>query len=197
MGPGIIASLRAHAGGARCWRALACVLLALAPFTPVAATTTDSAYSIVSMIDPNSIVRVEDMDFGNILQPNAAGTVLLTPGLISSCATTGGLIRTSSCKAAHFTVKGRQGKRIMMREEDGGSIVLQGPGGATMTVTDFTVAVLDMSDRQGAGGWDFGSWNINGTGGIADFWVGGTLHVAAGQAEGIYVGTLDLRIQAN
>jgi uncharacterized protein DUF4402 len=201
MGPGIFLSPRPQTGAARRRRvALACACLAAAVSAPaVAGPTIASAYTSASVIDASSIVRVDDMVFGQIVQPSAPGTVVLTAAAAgpATCTVTGGLVRTGICKAAHFSVSGRHGKSIKMREEDGGSIVLTGPGGATMTVTDFSIAVLELSGRTGAAGWNFGSWNVDSASGIADFWVGGTLHVATSQAPGTYVGTLDLRIQAN
>jgi hypothetical protein len=160
---------------------------------PLGATANTS----VSVIDTSSIVRVDDMVFGQIVQPSAPGTVVLAPGGVATCTVTGGLIRSGICKAAHFSVRGRQGKKILIREESGGVILLTGPGGATMTVTDLTIAVVDLSNRKGAGGWDFGSWDVNSASGIAEFWIGGTLHVGTSQSPGTYVGQLDMRIQAN
>jgi hypothetical protein len=199
MGPGIILSLRPQKGAARRRRiALACACLAAAASVPAhAGPVIASAYTQASIIDLSSIIRVDDMVFGQIVQPSAPGTIVLTPAGAATCTVTGGLVRTGLCKAAHFSVSGRRGKRIMMREEDGGTIVLAGPAGATMTVTDLTIDVLELSNRQGAGGWNFGSWNVDSASGIADFWVGGTLHVGTSQEPGTYVGTLDLRIQAN
>jgi hypothetical protein len=163
----------------------------------LAAAPAASANAQASIIDASSIVRVDDMVFGQIVQPSAAGTIVLTAEGSATCTATGGLIRSGICKAAHFSVNGKRNKRIKIRENNGGTIVLTGPGGATMTVTDLSIGVLDMSGRQGAGGWDFGSWNIDAVNGIADFWVGGTLNVATSQAPGTYVGTINVQMQLN
>ena len=199
MGPGIILSLRPQKGAARRRRiALACACLAAAASVPAhAGPVIASAYTQASIIDLSSIIRVDDMVFGQIVQPSAPGTIVLTPVGVATCTATGGLVRTGLCKAAHFSVRGRQGKKIMIKEQSGGTILLTGPGGATMTVTDLTIGVVDLSNRQGAGGWNFGSWDVNSPSGIAEFWIGGTLGVATSQEPGTYVGTLDMRIQAN
>jgi hypothetical protein len=199
MGPGIILPLRPKTGAARRRRvAIACACLAAAASAPaLAGPVVASAYSQASIIDPSSIVRVDDMVFGQIVQPSAAGTVVLSAGGTSTCTVTGGMIRNGICKAAHFSVNGKRNKRIFMRENNGGVITLTNTAGDTMTVTDLTLAVSQMSGRQGAGGWDFGSWNIDAPSGIAEFWVGGTLNVAVSQAPGTYTGVLNVQIQLN
>jgi hypothetical protein len=163
----------------------------------LAGPTSATANTQASIIDASSIVRVDDMVFGQIVQPSAPGTIVLSADAVATCTATGGLVRSGICKAAHFSVNGKRNKRIKIRENNGGTIVLTGPGGATMTVTDLSIGVLDMSGRQGAGGWDFGSWNIDAANGIADFWVGGTLHVATSQAPGIYTGVINVQMQLN
>jgi len=50
---------------------------------------------------------------------------------------------------------------------------------------------------NGGNGWDFGNWRIDTVNGITAFWVGGTLHVGAAQAPGVYTGTLVIQIQFN
>jgi len=199
MGPGIIGFLRASAGRAhRLHIAVVGACLAAVLSTPaLAAPPTATANIGASIIDSSSIVRVEDMVFGSIIQPSAPGTIVLAPGVTSTCTPTGGLVRSGLCKGAHFSINGKKNKRILIRENNGGTITLTNTAGDTMTVTNLTIGVLDMSGRQGAGGWDFGSWNIDAPSGIADFWIGGTLNVATSQAPGTYVGTLNMQIQVN
>lgn len=191
--------MRPKAGAARRRRAAAaCACVAAALATPAkAAPPSATANTQASIIDSSSIVRVDDMVFGSIVQPSAPGTIVMTAAGTATCTATGGLVRSGICKAAHFSVNGRRNKRIKIRENNGGTIVLTGPGGATMTVTNLDIGVSQMSGRQGAGGWDFGSWNIDAASGIADFWVGGTLNVATSQAPGTYTGVLNVQMQLN
>jgi hypothetical protein len=198
MGPGTIRLPRLGAGNAPWLRAGFCALLAAATSAPAqAGPVVASAYSQASIIDTSSIVRVDDMVFGQVVQPSAAGTIVLSAGGTSTCTATGGLVRNGLCKAAHFSVNGKRNKRIFLRENNGGVITLTSPAGDTMTVTNLTLTVSEMSGRQGAGGWDFGSWNIDASSGIAEFWVGGTLNVAVSQAPGTYVGVLNVQMQLN
>jgi hypothetical protein len=199
MGPGFTSLLRASVRGARRRLvALTCACVAAALSTPaLAAAPVATAYAQASIIDTMSIVRVDDMVFGSIVQPSAAGTVVMTADGSPTCTVTGGLIRNGICKAAHFSVNGKKNKRIFIRENNGGVITLTDAAGDTMTVTNLTMGALQMSGRQGAGGWDFGSWNIDAPSGIADFWVAGTLNVAISQSPGTYTGVLNVQIQLN
>lgn len=156
-----------------------------------------SSEARVAILGPGSIAKAADMDFGQIAQPGNAGTVVLTPTPTATCATTGGLVRTGTCRAAEFIVlKGGGQGRVRIYEENGGTVTLTGPGGATMQITNFTLDVTDMTPTNGAGG-SLGRFRITSSSGLASFRIGGTLHVAAAQAPGAYTGTLDMRVQFN
>lgn len=163
---------------------------------PCFAQDTISSDAQVAILEPGSIAKVADMDFGQIAQPGNAGTVVLTPTPTAACATTGGLVRTGACRAAEFIVREARNGRVRIREENGGTITLTGPGGATMQVTNLTIDVSDMTPVAG-GGNSLGRFRIASNSGIASFRVGGTLQVAALQPPGAYVGTLDMRVQFN
>jgi hypothetical protein len=199
MGPGIIRFLHASAGRAHRlhYAVFGACLAAILPAPAMAAPPTATANIGAAIIDSSSIVRVEDMVFGQIVQPSAPGTIVLAPGASATCTATGGLVRSGLCKAAHFSVNGKKNNRIKIRDTNGGTIVLTNATGSTMTVTNLQIAVSQMSGKQGAGGWDFGSWQIDAAAGIADFWIGGTLNVATSQEPGTYVGLLNMQIQLN
>jgi hypothetical protein len=158
---------------------------------------TATARTLVALLTPGSVAKTSDMDFGSIMQANTGGTVVLTPQNTATCTATGGLIRTGTCKAASFSIYGKKNKRVFIRENNGGQITLNGPAGATMQLTNLAVGVFGMSSKQGATGWDFGSWRVDTNSGIAEFYVGGTLNVAAAQTPGVYNGTLLIQVQFN
>jgi hypothetical protein len=107
---------------------------------------------------------------------------------------TGGLIRTGLCSAATFTLM--EGNwSVLIRETSGGTVTLTGPGAATMPVTDITFNTSDMSAISGGSGWNLGRYLIDTPSGIADFRLGGTLHVAADQTPGVYDGTIVVEVQ--
>ena len=180
-------------------RRAACGLLAaalLAPLPAQAQSDEDSAETQVAVLEPGSIANVADLDFGQIIQPSTAGTVILTPGLNASCSTTGGLVRSGVCRAAEFSIFGRRNWKARMRTV-GGSVILTGPGGATMTMTGISMASVSLTPSGNGNGWNLGRYNIDSTNGMATFWLGGTLNVGAGQVPGVYNGTVVVQIQFN
>ena len=203
MGPGIIPPLRPKTGGARWLRAVACAALAAIALVPTQAFAqqvsgdTATARTQVAVLTPGSVAKISDMDFGSIAQSNNAGTVVLTPAVSATCTASGTTIRTGACKAAAFSIYGKKNKRVFIRENNNGQITLNGPAGATMQLTNLTVGVVGMSAKTGATGWDFGSWRVDTNTGIAEFYVGGTLNIAAAQTPGVYNGTLLIQVQFN
>ncbi len=203
MGPGIIPSLRPATGMARLLRAIACAVLAAIAFVPATAFAqqvsgdTATARTQVAMLTPGSVAKTADMDFGKIAQSNTAGTIVLTPQAVATCTASGTLIRVGACRAARFSIFGKKNNHVRIRENNGGQITLNGPSGATMQLTNMVVGVVGMSAFNNANGWDFGNWRIDTANGITEFYVGGTLHIAAAQTPGVYNGTLVIQIQFN
>jgi hypothetical protein len=203
MGPGPIRLLRPRTGVARWLRAVACALTACAIFASTQASAqqvdgdTATARTQVAILTPGSVAKESDMDFGKIAQSNSTGTVVISPTLVATCTPSGTLIRSGACKSARFSVYGKKNKRVLIRENNNGMITLNGPAGATMFVDNLTIGVNGMSAKQGAVGWDFGSWKIDAANGITEFYVGGTLHIGAAQTPGVYNGTLLIQIQLN
>jgi hypothetical protein len=169
--------------------------LALLPLPALAqqSSTVDMAMTVLT---PGSIVKVTDMDFGQIAQPSAAGTVVLSPSASASCTPTNGLVHSGNCQAAQFSILGRRNWRVRVRETSG-TVTLNGPAGATMTMTNVTFASADLSTRPGGNGWNLGNYNIDTLDGVADFYLGGTLNVGALQTPGVYNGTVNIQIQFN
>src|SRR5688500_15107828 len=89
---------------ARAIRALLAALAFAVPAPALAQAGSDSetADAQAILLNPGTIVRVIDMDFGKIAQPATPGTVALTPVAAPTCTTTGGLAHTGDCQAAQF-----------------------------------------------------------------------------------------------
>jgi hypothetical protein len=200
MGLGYFRQVRLH-GRLTPRRGAACALLAALAFalfpSQAQAADNDSAEAQVAMLDPGSVANVQDMDFGQIAQSNTPGTVTLSPSGPATCTVTGGLIRTGLCEAARFAIRGRRNNRVRIREMNGGVVTLNGPGGATMTVTNLTIGVSGMTAVNGANGWNFGNWRIDTQSGITEFHLGGRLNVGAAQTPGVYNGAVVIQIQFN
>jgi hypothetical protein len=175
--------------------ALACALL---PVPALAQQGFGAADAQVALLDPGSIATVADMEFGQIAQPGTAGTVVLAPTPTASCTVTGGLVRTGACQAATFAVLWRNNRFVRIRQMNGGTITLAGPGGATMTVNALTLNVSNMNTAPGGGPpGTMGRFRITSANGMASFRIGGTLTVGAAQAPGTYSGILNVEVQLN
>ena len=184
----------------------ACVLLALAALVlfsaPASAQlTVQSASEQVdaqaAILTNGEMTKLDDMDFGTIVRPTVAGTVTMVPGS-ATCTGSAGIIHTGACVPARFSIKFRKHDKNRVREMNNGTIALTGPGGATMTVTNFSISVTDMTlVSTGGPQGTFGRYDISSDSGIAEFQIGGRLNIVANQAVGIYTGTLTMNVIVN
>jgi hypothetical protein len=174
--------------------ALVIVFAAVAAVTSRAAEANEvaTAHTTAVIETPVIIVISADMDFGKIAYASAPGTVILSAASSATCTTSGGLLHTGNCQAATFDGKVRFLFALQVTLPAGNSITLVGPGGATMAVNDFTF-------RPGPGLLNFGAnrFLILNLDGSYTFYAGGTLHVAANQAPGVYNGTFQIQLNYN
>jgi hypothetical protein len=181
----------------------ACALLTAAGFLPAQAAAqtvpsdTATAKTQTVFLTPGSIAKTRDMNFGTIAPSITPGTVVLSPAQTATCTVSGPIVRTGVCTSARFAIRGKRNNRVRIRENNGGTITLNGPGGATMFLTNLTFDSTGMTSVNGGNGWDFGNWRIDAANGITAFWVGGTLNVGSAQPPGVYNGTLVIQIQFN
>lgn len=180
----------------RAWPLLAAPAFALLP-APALAQAAASADAQAGVLVSGSIIAVADMNFGQILQPAAAGTVVLSPSSNATCTTTGGLSRSGPCRAAQFTLMATRQARARLDHPGNGTVTLTGPGGATMQMTNLTLSVSDMTPISGGGNANLGRFQLTAQNGVGNFWLGGTLHVGARQAAGTYTGQLVIDVQFN
>src|SRR5687768_7623219 len=184
--PGCL-SLRQRAAGA--WLAL----LALGTPAPALAQAVSDSQIVEAqavILETGSIVNIVAMDFGRTAQPAVAGTVTMTPA--ASCSPSPGIVHLSGCQPARFGLMGRKNWLIRIRNMSGNSIPLDGPGTATMTVTNLTIGVTDMVLAPGGPNppGTFGRWQITSDTGMAEFRIGGRLNIGALQAPGDYAGQI-------
>ncbi|MEO6389235.1 MAG: DUF4402 domain-containing protein [Croceibacterium sp.] len=175
----------------------ASALLATPASAQTAQTDTGTARTQVAILTRGSVQNVQGINFGKIIQANLPGTVILAPGPTATCTVTGGLIRSGVCRAAEFAIYGRRNNKVRIRENNGGGVTLNGPGGATMQMTNITFFQNGMTSVNGANGWNLGNYRIDTATGITEFYLGGTLNVGARQAAGVYHGTVIIEIQFN
>lgn len=155
-------------------------ILTIASFTANAQVTA-SASSAANIIGPISISKSVDLNFGNVaVNSTLGGTVVLAPA--GTRTQTGGVtlpVITGTVSAAKFTVSGQTGTTYSISLP--ASIVLS-DGSHNMTVDNFTSTPTTTGSLAS---------------GTEDIFVGGTLHVAAAQASGLYTNTADLVVTVN
>ena len=163
-------------------RLLSSLLLLFVPAAanaaPVAATS--NATGQATVLKSLSILKKADLDFGQLIV-TGAGTAVIDP-------TTGTLSRTggvtplgTGAHAATFTATGSKNSVVHIRLPTSSTTLTRVGGGATMTVSNWTL--------------DGGTNRKVPLTSAFDFSVGGTLNVAANQADGLYTGTFTVTVQ--
>lgn len=166
---------------------LLALLVALVPTAAEAAppqvfAPNKNATSTARVILPAQITKLFDMDFG-FVTVTAAGTAVISSST-DAVTTTGGVLFAGGLPhAAQFEAVSPSKTVVHIRLPNKGATVTRVGGTETMTID---------------------GWNINGatTRNVVahetfQFKVGGTLHVAANQAEGTYTGTFDVTVDYN
>jgi spore coat protein U-like protein len=170
------------------WRlAIRVVFLSAALAAPARAQETATARMGAVIEQPVIVINTADMDFGQIAYTTSGGTVTLTASASATCTTTGGLIRTGTCRAATFEGDVRFLFLLQVQPPAGNGIDLDGPDGATMRLDNFT-----FGPGPGVIAWGANRFLIFNLGGSYTFYTGGTLHVGANQTPGVYRGTFEV-----
>jgi hypothetical protein len=159
---------------------IAVALIAFSATTFGQATATATA----TIVAPITIVRVNNMNFGNVVTSAATGTVVLTPA--STRSTTGGAsilaAQPGTVTAASFTVGGTAGFTYTISLP--ASVLIDDAGaGVAMTVNTFT-STPTPTGTIGAGGTETLS-------------VGATLNVGANQVGGVYTSAAPFTVTVN
>lgn len=154
--------------------------LLLAPAAGSAAPVTRSATAEAAILSPLSVIKRSDLDFGTLIV-TGAGTAIVDPvaGTISTtgAATPAGI----GAHPARFIATGSKNAVALIRLPKN-PITLTRVGG-TETVTVSTWTQDGTTNRRIPADQTF------------EFAVGATLAVAAGQAQGTYVGTFSVTVQ--
>ena len=141
----------------------------------IAAGTTGNTGAVT--LRPLSIVNTEDLDFGTMLGPTLAGTVVINPANDARTVTGGVTAAGGTPRAAQFFTYGGPSQNVQVNR--GPLPVLNRVGGgASMNVTGLTLNGPTLRFLTAAG--------------LLDLRVGGTLAVAANQLEGDYSGTFQI-----
>lgn len=181
----------------RCLRRAAKAVLAAIPLTLISApvqaqTASTNATAQAVIVEPASLLKIRDLDFGGIAAQPTAGTVTVNPNS-GACTATGGVISVGNCGFAEF---GGQGvRRMRMRITLPTTVTLTGPGGATMTADTFTLGLAPDIVQVPSPGNSPPRYEIASNSGIFTFRVGGRLNVGTNQAPGLYNGNFVVTVQ--
>jgi hypothetical protein len=157
---------------------------------PALAQSQASIVGRAVLVDEESIVKVEDLDFGGIFGA-AGGTVVMTATTAPTCTASAGLVHSGDCQPAEFIGKGILGQIVRIKGPNGGRITLTGPG-ADMRINTLVIdGGTDMVFQSGNGA--FKRYLITNTTGFFTFRLAGTLNIGANQAPGVYTGTFDVQ----
>ena len=132
------------------------------------------------VLRPLSLLKVDDMDFG-WLTATGAGTAILNP-FTGAVTTTGGVIAVGGApQAAWFVGAASRSTPVKIRIPNRPITLTRVGGTETMSLSAWTLDGPD--DRR------------TGIDRAFNFKVGGTLAVAAGQADGLYEGIFTVDVQ--
>lgn len=154
--------------------------LCASPTLVCAATPLIQSNAQALILRPLSLTKLQDMDFGD-LSPTVAGTAVLDPNT-DTIGTTGGVsVAGGSPHCAEFAGVAGSASVVNIKVPTSPVTLTRVGGTETMTLSNFTLQ--GQSKRALAKAASF------------TFRVGGTLAVAAGQTEGLYVGTFNVTVQ--
>ena len=156
---------------------IAAILLAAAPANASPRTTATSSRALV--LHPLSLVRINDLDFGD-LSRTAAGTATINPNT-GAITTTGGVLSLGgTVLPARFAGAAGSPGAVKVNLPATGVLITRVGGTETMLVDSWTVTGAppgQLSRRE-----------------AFTFSVGATLHVSATQAEGSYAGSFNITV---
>jgi Domain of unknown function (DUF4402) len=138
------------------------------------------------VVERNTLIKVDDMNFARVGSRTTAGAVVLSP-VTNLCTSPNGVVMSGTCQPAQFAGMGR--RNFFIRVQYPTAITLTGPGQA-MTVDTITLnASPDLTLSPPGSSNGNRRYLIVSLSGIFSFKMGGTLRVNANQAAGVYNGT--------
>ncbi len=150
-------------------------LTALALSAGTAHAATASASAKAKILKQITVAKTADLDFGTIVSGTSASTVIVSTGSARTCGT--GLTCTGTVTAASFDVSGTNNAVVTVTGDN--TVALANGTGGTMSAS-LTRSATTLTLTNAA---------VGGT-----FQVGGTLSLAANQADGAYTGTFNVTV---
>lgn len=140
-----------------------------------AAPVTASATARARILKQITVTNTSDLDFGTIVAGASASTVAVSTGAVRTCGA--GLTCTGTVTAANFDISGTNNAVVTITGDN--SVTLANGTGGTMSASLTRSASSLTLTNSAIGG---------------SFQVGGTLSLAANQADGAYTGTFNVTV---
>ncbi len=159
---------------------------------PIAASAqdADSAEAQAFLVTPLSFVKQTDLDFGQIIPTNTAGTVTMDSA--GTVATTGGVTQVDGTQIpARFWGYGQFNQRVLINIDANTYLLTRDGGTETMLLDRVTIGsrppiLITTNPRR---------FRIANPDGYFSFTIAGRLQVAANQAPGVYNGEFTVTLE--
>ena len=168
-------------------RAIACLLFALAALTsaPAAYAQDADAEATVVAVSPLSLVKVDDLEFGNLIPGTAGGTAVVSTAGVRT--TTGTVVAAGGTVSnAEFQGYGTRNRFVFVSTASTAYTLNRVGGGATMVMNQLTLQADNLTPF-----FFPGLFRINSTD-VITLRIGATLNIAPNQQEGRYEGTFPI-----
>jgi spore coat protein U-like protein len=150
--------------------------VALSAATVHAAPVTTQATVKARVLKQITVTKTADLDFGTIVAGTAASTVGVSTASSRTCGS--GLTCTGTASSANFNISGTNNAVVTITGDN--SVTLANGSGGTMTAAlTRSASTITLANSGAVGG---------------SFQVGGTLNIAANQADGNYTGTFNVTV---
>lgn len=155
----------------------------LAGHPAIAANQSGTAKSVI--VRPNTLVKVDDLDFGTLVAGTTSGTAIVDP--VTGARTTSGGTTPVGSGAQRAVFQGTGGLLLITVSGDNSVTLTRAGGGGTMTASLVRAASTSGGGIALLGGTLLPS-------GVQTYYIGGTLNVGANQPAGDYSGTFTLTV---
>ena len=140
-----------------------------------AAPATATATAKARILKQITVTNTSDLDFGTIVAGAAASTVAVSTGAVRTCGA--GLTCTGTVTSANFDISATN-NTVVTVTGDNSVTLANGTGGTMSAALTRSATTLTMANAAIGG----------------SFQVGGTLSLAANQADGAYIGTFNVSV---
>lgn len=149
---------------------------------PAASAATAVATLELAIVEPLTLTKNADLEFGALFAGVSAGTVVINPTSGARSTTGGVTTATAGFSPARFTVTGDANQRVQINVPNGSLFINRIGGGAQMRVRKFRRQMLIPNAPR------------IGPAGTLTFNVGATLDVGASQLPGRYTGSFNVTV---